>query len=342
MNATTDTLRRYVETLHTTVQEVSGRFFSTEQSKQLLHNSLLPARIICYVSTQFGVGFEYLDAPDMEIETVHGRARIEDLFLKAPKPLRDIGPWINIGGSNALIKNSRFSDRFPFRLTQEGSVTFQSTLFESKAHKWKREVLYAELYGDRSASKWSIEAAQSRAKDEVLAALFLAQQAKKSDITIAEYVSSFHQKTVLVLGSYDTDGDSRLQSICKVLKELNYDPVLIKDIPDFEQYDLPQKVVVIGSVSRFIIVDDSSPSGHLTEMELCKSNRWVTVILRVGGRGSSWMTAGASISSNVILEADYDLLDPKPAILDATAWAEQHLDKLKQQLNPIYPWRLKH
>ena len=81
MNATEDTVRCYVETLHATLQEVSGRFFSVEQSKKLLHNSLLPAKIICYVSTQLGVGFEYFPAPETKIETLRGSARVEDLFV---------------------------------------------------------------------------------------------------------------------------------------------------------------------------------------------------------------------------------------------------------------------
>ncbi len=343
MNATDDTVRRYVETLHATVQEVSGRFFSPEQSKQLVHNSLLPAKITCYVSTQFGVGFEYSRAPETKIATVLGSARVEDLFVQAPKRLRDVGPMVSIGGSNTGIERLTLAGKFPFRLSrEEASVNIAEVRFASEALGWKRDVEYAEIYGDRRASRWSIEAAESRAKDEVLAALFLAQHAEKTKRKLDEYVSSFRQKTVLVLGAYDAaDGEKRLRLISAYLEEIGYEPVLIKDIPDFEYYDLSQKVVAIGAVSRFIVVDDSSPSGHLTELELCRSNRWVTIILRAGGRASSWMTAGASISSNVILEADYDPLNPKPAIEEATKWAEKRLAEVKEKLSTLYPWRLK-
>lgn len=341
MNATEDIVRRYAEVLHGTLRDVSERFFSAEQSKRLLHNSLLPAKITCYVSSQFGIGFEYLAAPETKIETVRGSARVEDLFVQAPQRLRDVGPMFNIGGSNIGIGHLTLADGFPFRLSgEEANVTFWDVRFACEALGWKRDVQYAEIYGDRRASRWSIEAAQNRAKDEVLAALFLAQRAEKVKKKLEEYVSSFKEKIVLVLGSYDSAGEKRLRSIAAALEDIGYEPVLAKDIPDFEHYDLSQKIVAIGVVSRFIVVDDSSPSGHLAELELCRSNRWVTAILRAHGEGSSWMTAGASVSSNVILETSYNPVNPKPTIEEVAKWAEKRLAELKERLSDLYPWRL--
>ena len=68
MNATEETIRQYVEALHETAREVSTRFLSPERAKEVLHNSLLPARITCYLSTQFGVAFEYASEPLTTIE----------------------------------------------------------------------------------------------------------------------------------------------------------------------------------------------------------------------------------------------------------------------------------
>src|SRR5947209_6592212 len=192
MNATEDTVARYVEALHRTLTEVSGRFFSPEQSKRLLHNSLLPATITCYVSTQFSVGFEYSPAAETKIRTVRGSARIEDLFVQSPIRLREVGPLFNIGSTDVGIGRLTLADGFPFRLSrEEASVNFWEVRFACEALKWQREVEYAEIYGDRRASRWSAEAAQSRAKDEVLAALFLTQRAEKANKKLDEYVSSF-------------------------------------------------------------------------------------------------------------------------------------------------------
>jgi hypothetical protein len=334
-------VRRYVETLHDTVREVGGRFFTPDRAKQLLHNSLVPARITCYVSTNFGVAVEYSSAPRTTIESRRGSARVEDLIFQAPSRLKDVGPMFRIAGSNTAIIGLVLADAFPMRLnTEDADVTLRNVSFACDALRWKRKLEYAELYGSRRASRWSSAAAQSRAKDEILAALFLAQRADKFSTKLEEYVASFRRKTVLVLGSYDPEGKRRLQSIAAALEQTGYEPVLVEDIPEFEHYDLSQKVVAIGAVSRFIVIDDSTPSGHLAEVELCRTNRWVTAILRADARGASWMTAGASITSNVMLEAAYDPESPQSAVDEATRWAEARLAELKNQLDALYPWRM--
>jgi hypothetical protein len=340
MNATEEMVARYAEELHKTLSDVSARFFSAAQSKQLLHNSLLPATITCYVSTQFGVGFEYSRADSTTIKTARGSARIEDLIVQAPSRLQGVGPMFNIGGANSGISGVTLEGGFPFRLIREdASVALSDIRFSSEPLGWSREIQYAEVYGDRRAQRWGTEAAQNRAKDEILAALYLSQRAQQKSQELDEYVASFKKKSVLLLGAYDEAGGERLRSISKSLEELDYEPILVKDIPEFEHYDLPQKVVVIGALARFIVIDDSGASGHLNEFELCRTNRWVTLVLRAEGHQATWMTAGASISSNVIREMTYDISNPKQALEEGTKWAEERLIEIKAKLNEIYPWR---
>ncbi len=229
---------------------------------------------------------------------------------------------------------------FPFRLEHsKTSVVFSDVKFSSQALNWERNIVYAEVNGNRDQSNWSADSAKSRAKDEILAALFDLKQAEKQKIELHEYISSTKEKNVLVLGSYDSEGEIRINSICAALQDQGYIPILIKDIPDFEHYDIPQKVTVIGELSRFIVVDDSTPSGHLVEVEICKSNRWVTIILRADGKQASFMTVGASNTSNVILEKEYKSISPIDDIKDATQWAEAKLIELEKELNDQYPWR---
>jgi len=205
--------------------------------------------------------------------------------------------------------------------------------------EWNRYIAYAEIYGNREKNNWCKEKAVSRAKDEVLAALVELKRAKSRNISIAEYISSFKKKTVLLLGNYDKEGKQRLNKIACILKKLGYEPLLIEDIPDNPYQDLTQKVSAIGHLARFVVIDDSSRSGHLAEFPICKQNNWVTILLRTGGRGSSWMTAGASLHSKVILEKNYDLSVPGPAIAEAVGWAEEKLRELKREFDNTYPWR---
>jgi len=69
--------------------------------------------------------------------------------------------------------------------------------------------------------------------------------------------------------------------------------------------DQEEKYIVTLAENIKMGVDDSSRSGHLAEIPLYKQNNWVTIIMRLDGVGGSWMTAGASAFSNVILELPY-------------------------------------
>lgn len=341
MNVTESGIKIYIETFLSSLNDIASKFFDENEAKNLLHKSLLPAKIICYVSTQFGVAFEYISDNQTSIEVIRGSARVEDLLVKAPTRLRTGSPFITCG-SRCGIKGLTLEGGFPFRLeNQEASVSLIEMHLSAKAFGWQRDIAYAEVFGDRQAKNWSTDAAQNRAKDEVLAALVIAQQAKRKDIDLHEYISSFHKKTVLLLGDYSGEGKERLDLIAKSLKDEGYDPLFIKDVPDFEHYDLGQKVVVIGGLSRFVVVDDSSPSGHMMEVEICRNNRWVTILLHAQGVRASWMSAGAAISSNVILEKDYDPNVLKETVLEVAKWAEDKLSNIKKELNSLYPWRIK-
>ena len=344
MNVTEDTLHTYIELFHSTLEATASRFMSLDDKSRLLHIALLPAKIIGYVSTQFGAGIEYQSAKDTEIEIVRGSARVEDLFVQATIAARSIGPMFRVAdgtgeylGSGGVFKLG-IQGAFPFRLHGEKS-SFRIGDVAFSIGQWHREVVYAEIFGNRQQSFWSAEQAVSRAKDEVLAAVAEARRAEAHNLTVTEYIADLKKRTVLVLGDYDEQGTKRLRDIAAILATRGYDPVLIQDLPDQPAQDLAQKVATFGFLARFVVVDDSSRSGHLLEVQLCKSNGWVTILLRKDGRGGSWMTAGASISSNVILEKPYDSSKPKVAIEESVLWAEKKITELELKFDATYPWR---
>lgn len=338
MNVTAEDLRAYIDAFHRTLEFSAREFLPPEHQANLFHSSLLPARITGYVSTQFGVGIEYEQASDTSVKIIRGSARVEDLFVRAPSRARGLTPAYRLAALGVEFGNFTISGSFPFRLAIENaSISFSNITFEIGS--WKRIVQFAEIFGNHNAENWSTGKAESRAKDEVLAAMLQLAKARERKIDISQYIAKFKQKTVLVLGDYEPEGLSRLQGISQALLAHGYEPILVKDIPDHPHHDITQKVVAVGAISRFVVVDDSSKSGHLLEVQLCKQNSWVTVLLRAGGIGGSWMTAGAAHASNVIKELQYDAASPKEAIAEAAQWAEAKLHELQHKFESTYPWR---
>lgn len=339
-NLRVENLREYLESFHDTLKSTTDQYLKPEFHNRLLHLSYLPALIKGYVSTQFGTAIEYIPSKSTSIEIVLGSQRVEDLLFGAPRKVRNIGPLFNFGGAMCSMTNLRLDGAFPIRLTrEEASISLFNMSFQ--AGDWKRSIQYAQLFGTRKAEDWSIAHAITRAKDEVLAALVDIQRADDSGITLDQYIASHKEKTVLVLGDYSNEGLGRLRDITKELDSLGYKSIFIKDIPDNLYQDISQKVVAIGAIARFVVVDDSSSSGHLAEIPLCKQNNWVTIIMRLDGVGGSWMTAGTSTFSNVIHEISYSKVGVRDALNEATEWAEKKLESLKQNLSSIYPWRQK-
>lgn len=332
------TLTKYIIDFHKTLKDTAMQFLTKNQQEKLLHSALLPAKITGFISTQFGVAIEYTPAPETTISIVRGSMRIENLFLKHPFSTNKSPPSYWISGTNLSFTNLSLVAQNPFMLRNElCNVTLREVDFQFKY--WTRSCEYAEIYGDRTKKFWSSENAISKAKDEVLAALFESKRSSEHAISLGEYIATVKKKTVLILGAYDDAGMSRLKLISDAVAKLGYSPAFIKDIPDIAQQDISQKVNTIGGLARFVIVDDSSMSGHLAEIPLCKLNNWVTILLRKDGKVGSWMTAGSSIQSNVIFELSYSENGCLDAVKSAALWAEEKIKELEIKFTNTYPWR---
>lgn len=59
MNVSEDECKNYLEVFHSTLEITAKEFLRNELQKEILHISLLPAKITGYVSTQYGVAIEY-------------------------------------------------------------------------------------------------------------------------------------------------------------------------------------------------------------------------------------------------------------------------------------------
>ena len=118
--------------------------------------------------------------------------------------------------------------------------------------------------------------------------------------SITDYITESKDHLVLVLGSF-SEGSMRLNQIRSSLAARGYHAIRLDDVVDHLDHSLTQKFMAIASVARFLVFDDSEPSGHLVELPQAVQANWVTVVLRRAGHHSSYMTSGIQMTSTVVI-----------------------------------------
>jgi len=147
------------------------------------------------------------------------------------------------------------------------------------------------------------------------------------------------KKFVLILGKYG-EHRSRLEGIKEILSSLGFVGLILDEYPDIEEQPLPEKVVTYASICRFVIVDDFVPSGHISEMEICRERKFVTAILRHDGKGSTTMQADVADEVEFMRGFSYTTDENfKLTVRDAAKWADNSVRERAMRLNRSYTWR---
>lgn len=145
---------------------------------------------------------------------------------------------------------------------------------------------------------------------------------------------------VLILGQ-DTTEMYRLERIEECLNSLGYHGIIIKKtVFEVIPQTLEEKVSTFANIAKFIIIENSIPSGHLIELKICEQGKWTTAILQEKGKSSSYLTAHIDFQANFIEKFDYSTVDTIcDTVKEAANWAEKYNQKKIIHLNNIYPWR---
>jgi len=152
---------------------------------------------------------------------------------------------------------------------------------------------------------------------------------------VLEHISVFKEKFVLVLGQ-DTSEVGRLRDIQSALTRHEYTGIIMKDIADSEAQCLEEKVNMIGSLSRFVICENSTPSGHIAELQICTRNRFVTAILQEKGRVATWMQADYGLDFAFVRTLEYaSLADLNHCVDQAVGWANKKILERREYLDEV-------
>jgi hypothetical protein len=146
-------------------------------------------------------------------------------------------------------------------------------------------------------------------------------------------------ETVLVLGKDTGAGLKRLRFIAIRLEELGYYPVIIKNQPDKLGESVIQKVMRYALSSKFVLVENTEPSGHLYEIpHVGKAAECVIGFLQEKGKGSTWMFEDAYAHNRHWQKFTYAPGAIGKAVTEAAAWAEGFIKKFGAFQQRVLPW----
>jgi hypothetical protein len=145
--------------------------------------------------------------------------------------------------------------------------------------------------------------------------------------------------SVLVLGKDTGPGLARLKQIASTLEELGYYGHIIKEQPDKAGESLIQKVMRFALSSKFVLIENTEPAGHLYEIpHVTKAAECVTVVLQEEGKGATWMFEDAYAKHKHWHKITYKEGALGIAIRDGAAWAEDFVRDFAAKQASTLPW----
>lgn len=341
-NVNSDGFRAYLETFHRVYQEKLVAFVPEQYHGDLLRvQHLNNSRIVGYVSTTYGVGYEYQPGIAGGLEVSFGSRRADEFFYRHPRGLieNDGNIFVSLSGRDFRMVSCSAEGRIPLRLDgTEASATLVNVEWTFGGQG--RRIAYAEFFANRSSHYWSVEKAVERAMDEVLQASVYACGMERSKMSVSDYLEHFKNGHVLLLGDFGPEGIKRIQKIGELLRDLGYYSFTLLDVREVPEYDLRHKLTAVAPVCRFVVVDDSSRAGQAAELPIIEMLRVTTIVMRLRGSQSTFVTRDLSATSKTVLEIEYDLTDIEKVLSDAVQWAESTIGKLQERYPKTYPWRL--
>jgi len=323
---------------------------------RLGHLELLQdGRFIGYESSTFGAGYEWrLGDGDWEVR--RGSEPVNRLFAPFHNGTPSKKYGINIEAGGVLIHHGHIGEGASLTVGDKGAAFVWRSRLEgnSVVHLLgegadlvisesdigsgfgRRFVNLVHLQGSNSAERWGAAAGAAAAQN----ALLRSQVEILLDRAAHQPFQHLAKNSVLLLGDFSAEGRERLSLIEREVARLGWTPVYADQFDDIPSQDYRSKVLTLASICRFVVVDDSSRAGQLTEVPLVELARTPAAILRLEGSQSSVMTRGIGLPFGVIRAYEYSTTTLADVVETATREAEKQVQFIEQQLEQEFrAWR---
>jgi hypothetical protein len=125
-----DEFRAYLETFHRVYQDKLVSYVPEQYRGDLLRiQHLQNSKIVGYISTTYGVGYEYQPGIAGNLEVSFGSRRVDEFFFRHPRGLieNDVNIFIRLTGRDFKMISCTSKGRIPLRLDgPEASATLEN------------------------------------------------------------------------------------------------------------------------------------------------------------------------------------------------------------------------
>lgn len=138
-----------------------------------------------------------------------------------------------------------------------------------------------------------------------------------------EIINVIRLKAILILGKDSGVSYKKLKKIQAVLKKNGLIGIIAKEQGDILSDSILRKIATLATMSKFVIIENSEPSGHLYELPFIKELECITIILQEVGKGATWIFEDIYSKFNFIKKFLYKEENLEQIILQALEWAYQ-------------------
>jgi len=85
------------------------------------------------------------------------------------------------------------------------------------------------------------------------------------------------------------------------------------------------KVLFAALSARFVVIENSVPSGHLYELPFVRMAECVVAVMQMKGQGATWMTEDMIAKHPLLKKFEYEEASVESRVNDAVAWAEARI-----------------
>lgn len=158
------------------------------------------------------------------------------------------------------------------------------------------------------------------------------------DDKLADIVQTMKLKTVVVLGKDSSSDDlALLKRIADLAGQRGLIPVLVKEQREIHGEPFFKKALMYSLLARFVIVENSSASGHIVELPTALSNGCVVAVLQRVGRGATWLLEEEFFKYRTVERFFYQTdSDFEYKCSQALDWCEKTTDDLGQRYRSAY------